>query len=69
MISQMFINVNVIVIILLNIFKKYKKIKNDALDNWNIISLKKIRIIYKIIFLKFFIEKGINIRYNNTIII
>ena len=38
MISQMFINVNVIVIILLNIFKK---IKNDALDNGNIISLKK----------------------------
>ena len=66
MISQMFINVNAIVIILLNIFKK---IKNDALDNGNIISLKKIRIIYKIIFLKFFIEKGINIRYNNTIII
>ena len=66
MISQMFINVNAIVIILLNIFKK---IKNDALDNGNIISLKKNRIIYKIIFLKFFIEKGINIRYNNTIII
>lgn len=66
MISQMFINVNAIVIILLNIFKK---IKNDALDNENIISLKKNRIIYKIIFLKFFIEKGINIRYNNTIII
>ena len=62
----MFINVNAIVIILLNIFKK---IKNDALDNGNIISLKKNRIIYKIIFLKFFIEKGINIRYNNTIII
>mgnify|MGYP000749277312 CR=1 FL=1 len=38
MISQMFINVNAIVIILLNIFKK---IKNDALDNGNIISLKK----------------------------
>ena len=37
----MFINVNDIVIILLNIFKKYKKIKNDALDNGNIISLKK----------------------------
>lgn len=69
MISQMFINVNAIVIILLNIYKKYKKIKNDALDNGNIISLKKNRIIYKIIFLKFFIEKGINIRYNNTIII
>ena len=64
MIFLMFINV--IVIILLNIFKK---IKNDTLDNGNIISLKKIRIIYKIIFLKFFIEKGINIRYNNTIII
>ena len=64
MIFLMFINA--IVIILLNIFKK---IKNDALDNGNIISLKKIRIIYKIIFLKFFIEKGINIRYNNTIII
>lgn len=61
--------INAIVIILLNIYKKYKKIKNDALDNGNIISLKKNRIIYKIIFLKFFIEKGINIRYNNTIII
>lgn len=68
MISWMFINVNTIVIILLNIFKKYEKIKND-MDNGNIISLKKTRIIYKIIFLKFFIEKGINIRYNNTIII
>lgn len=67
MIFLMFINA--IVIILLNIYKKYKKIKNDALDNGNIISLKKNRIIYKIIFLKFFIEKGINIRYNNTIII
>ena len=40
MISQMFINVNAIVIILLNIFKK---IKNDALDNENIIFLKKPR--------------------------
>lgn len=39
MIFLMFINA--IVIILLNIFKKYKKIKNDALDNGNIISLKK----------------------------
>ena len=68
MISWMFINVNTIVIILLNIFKKYEKIKND-MDNGNIISLKKTKIIYKIIFLKFFIEKGINIRYNNTIII
>ena len=66
MIFLMFINA--IVIILLNIFKKYEKIKND-MDNGNIISLKKTRIIYKIIFFKFFIEKGINIRYNNTIII
>lgn len=57
MISWMFINVNAIVIILLNIFKKYKKIKNDALDNGNIISLKKIRIIYKIIFLNFLLKK------------
>lgn len=42
MISWMFINVNTIVIILLNIFKKYEKIKNDT-DNGNIIFLKKTR--------------------------
>lgn len=42
MISWMFINVNAIVIILLNIFKKYEKIKND-MDNGNIIFLKKPR--------------------------
>ena len=46
MISWMFINVNTIVIILLNIFKKYEKIKNDALDNgniiWNVFSIFKI---------------------------
>lgn len=42
MISWMFINVNAIVIILLNIFKKYEKIKND-MDNENIIFLKKPR--------------------------
>ncbi len=42
MISWMFINVNTIVIILLNIFKKYEKIKNDT-DNGNIIFLKKPR--------------------------
>ena len=40
MIFLMFINA--IVIILLNIFKKYKKIKNDTLDNGNSISLKKL---------------------------
>ena len=42
MISWMFINVNAIVIILLNIFEKYEKIKND-MDNGNIIFLKKPR--------------------------